>query len=290
MSEGLPLSDTRPFLNPVQDPNDGPSVGLDAAAMHDELLANQPEGARHDADICPFCVDKATRNGQSSASVTPPVESDRSGAPTQVPVDTEGGTTETMSDNTKQETLTLEAHEALLEKALREATSTTEDALERKAKEAAELAAEVEQLKAKNAELTAETARLNSELDKAQIDLKAANDQAAEIKAAAEKAAADAAKAELASQRAEQVKNLGLFKEDYIAERSSRWADIAEDAWNEQLEEWRLIKPDVASEGTGAGASQDAASAMTGTSGQLTKDVDSASSTTSPRRAALGLS
>lgn len=255
--------------------------------MHDELLANQPEGARHDSDICPFCVDKATQGGQSSASVTPPVD-DRSGAPTQVPVGTEGGTTETMTDNTKQETLTLEAHEALLEKALREATSTTEAALERKTQEASELASQVEELKAKNAELTSETARLNGELDKAQIDLKAANDRAAEMKDAADKAAADAAKAELASKRAEQVKNLGLFTEEYVAEKASKWADVADDAWAEQLEEWRLIKPDVAKEGTGAGASQDAASAMTGTSGHLTTETDTAS-TTSPRRAALGL-
>lgn len=254
--------------------------------MHDELLANQPSGARHNADICPFCIDKATQGGQSSASVTPPVESDRSGAPTQVPTTTEGGTTETMSD-TKQESMTLETHEALLEKALREATSTTEAALERKTAEASELASQVEELKAQLTEQKAETARLNGELDKAQIDLKAATDKATELEAAAAKAAEDAAKAELASKRADQVKNLGLFTEEYVQEKASKWADIADDAWAEQLEEWRLIKPDVAQEG--AGASQDAASAMTGTTGSLTKDADTASSATSPRRAALGL-
>lgn len=195
-----------------------------------------------------------------------------------------------MSTDT-QDTMSRETHDALLERAIREATSTTEAALERKIEELSAATKRADEAEAKAGELEADNARLNGELDKAQIDLKAATDKAAALESEKTEAEKAAAKAEVANERAQAVKTLGLFSEEYVQERASRWAELADDAWAEQLAEWRLIKPaEQAQEGAGSGsASQDAASAMTGSTESLTKDGTDSASTVSPRRRALGL-
>lgn len=255
--------------------------------MHDELLASRPEGASHNQDICPFCVDKATED-ESTASRIPPA----SGGPDvsdnhQIP-NTEGGTTEPMSDSA---TISQETHEALLAKAVADATVTTEKALESATNDKAELAARVEGLESDNATLKADNDRLNGELDAAQVALKAANDRVAELESDIKAKDEAAAKSELASKRADQVKNLKLYDDEYVAERASAWADLSDDAWAARLDEWAKIKPSAGTPGTPAG---DTASAMSGTSGSLTTEpssTDTARETKSPaRRAALGLS
>lgn len=245
---------------------------LKARELHDELLAAKPEGARHDVDICSFCVDKATQIA--------PAPSGPEATPT-APEDTEGGTTTAMSDEIK--TISVETHEALLEKALREATSATEQALASKIEENTKLAAEVASLTETKTTLETDNARLNKELDTAQVSLKATADEVASMKA--EKAAEDLAaqKAEIASKRAEQVKSLGLFEENFIAEKAEKWADLAEEQWAERVEEWSSARKAQPSSG-------DTASALTGTSGELTTEhTETASEKPTARRAALGL-
>src|SRR5699024_9564520 len=130
-------------------------------------------------------------------------------------------------------TISMETHEALLEKALKDAVSVTEKALESKIQENAELSATVTTLTEEKASLETETARLNTELDNTQISLKSVSDEFAALKgeiAAKEEAAL---KTELAAKRTEQVKTLGLFPEEFIADKASRWADMAEEDWNE---------------------------------------------------------
>ncbi len=240
-----------------------------------------PEGARHDVDLCPFCVEKAAQKVEVPTSG--PSGSEPSGVVNQNPT-TEGGNTD-MSNT--PETISMETHEALLEKALKDATSTTEDALGRKTEEAAGLTSRVTELETANSTLSTDNERLNKELDEAQVQLKAAKDELDAIKAEQAKATEDAKKAEIASARAEQVKNLSLFDEKYVADKASKWAELAEEEWTERLEEWRGIKP--ASEGS----SIDSASAMTGTSEELTKEpaADTANHNDKPaaRRAVLGL-
>lgn len=184
------------------------------------------------------------------------------------------------------DTISRETHEALLEKALKDATSTTEAALERKSTEASELAAKVTEFETKISELTAENAELNKKLDVVQVQLKAAQDETAALKADVAAKEEAALKSELAAKRAEQVENLGLFGKEYISEKASKWADIAEDEWNERLDEWKNFKPATPSSTT------DTASAMSGTSEDLATEppVDAASeSKPNHRRAALGL-
>ena len=257
-------------------------MGLDAVALHDELLSAMPEGARHDSDLCFFCTaDKAAQ-----ASPAPvPSDSSSSGASIDRTPTPEGGTPHTMSDTIS--TISTETHAALLEKAVKDATSTTENALARKVEEATALSAQVSELQAEKASLTTDNERLNKELDTAQVSLKNATDEVASLKA--DNAAKDEAarKADIASKRAEQVTNLNLFPKDYVTEKASKWADVSDEDWAERIEEWKQAKPATTS--TTATTTGDTASAMTGTAGDLTKDVDSASKPIPARRAALGL-
>lgn len=189
----------------------------------------------------------------------------------------EGGTKQMDTDT--QETISKETHEALLDKALRDSTAALEaekaSLTEQVATLTASLAAKTDELASANAE----NERINGELDTAQVALKTAQDESASLKADIAAKEEETAKAEIASARAAQVRNLGLFTEEYITERASRWADVEEAAWTERLDEWKVAK------GTSAASSKstDTASAMTGT-----RDVQSGGEP-SARRLALGL-
>lgn len=256
-----------------------------ALKLHDDLLAAQPEGARHDSDICPLCADKAAQTTASdpSGSGRPDVSKSET-------TSTEGGDNPTMSD------ISQAAHEALLKtavaEAVAEATKTTEAALATKTSEADTSAARVTELETELATAKADNDRLNKDLDDAQVKLKAATDKVEELEKAAKEAADAAALQEVANKRAEQVKNLKLFPEEYVSEKASKWGALTDEAWGEQLEEWKQLKPASGSEaGTGA---TETASAMTGTTEDLTKEQQDAaaaggSDKPKPRRSVLGL-
>lgn len=254
-----------------------------AVKLHDDLLAAQPDGARHDSDICPFCVEKA----QATTSRIPPGSAGPDVSEKTETTSTEGGTTPTMSD------ISQETHEALLKKAVEDAVAATEKALQAKTDEAATATSRVKELETELASVKDDNTRLNGELDSAQVQLKSATEKVAELETAAKEADEKARLTEVASKRAEQVKNLGLFTDEYVTEKASSWASFDEAAWGERLEEWKQLKP-ASAEGTKAAT--DSASAMTGTSEDLTKagEQDAASSDTdakpAARRAALGLS
>lgn len=250
-----------------------------ALKLHDDLLAAQPEGARHDSDICPFCVEKAS--AQTTAS--DPSGSGRPDVSKSENKSTEGGTTPPMSD------ISQEAHEALLKKAIEDATAATEKALAAKTEEAASATTRVKELETELESAKSDNDRLNKELDAAQVKLTSTTEEVAALKEAAAKAEEEAHLKEVASKRAEQVKNLKLFPDEYVGEKASKWAALTDEAWGEQLEEWKQLKPVTAGEGEA-----DAASAMTGTTEQLTKETketgsDAASENPKPRRSVLGL-
>lgn len=249
-----------------------------ARELHDELLQAKPADARHDADICSFCVDKAA---QSTAPVPSGPENE-----TTEPEGTEGGTTKAMADN-ENKMISEETHQALMEKALKDATSATDSALQSKVSENTELASKVETLTEENASLVTDNARLNKELDEAQVSLKAATDEVAALKTEKDEIEAAAALAETASKRSEQIRNLNLFPEEFVTERASRWAAIPDEDWAERVAEWQATaKPTAAAAGT---TTTDSASAMEGTSGQLTTETASADEPKNSRRAVLGL-
>lgn len=319
--------------------------------MHDQLLLSAPEGARHDATTCSFCVDwslsadgipsgfgrltdeakaapygdvdyadpgyqpdkvkrypidteaharaawsyinQADNAGKYSADQLSKmkgkikaalakfgvkVNSDDANAEPEVQITNsdavaEGGT------NKQMDTITQETHDALLEKALRDGTAALETEKAELTAQVAELTEAKSKLEEQVAALTAENERVNGELDKAQVELKAAADEAAALKAEAAAKAEAEAKAEVAAERASQVRNLGLFTEDYITEKASRWADFDEDAWTERLDEWKAAKGASAP----ATSATDTASAMSGTNNVNSGEQPNA------RRAILGL-
>jgi len=259
----------------------------EAIALHDQLLETAPAGARHDRDICPICVDKATE------TANPPSDPSRLAGPdvsdtNQSHTSTEGGDTRIMSDTAN--TMSQETHTALLNQAVAEATKATDAALQTVTAERDDLKAKLEVAEADKAKLTEDNARLNGDLDKAQVDLKAATDKAADLEGELVKERDDRAKADLANKRVEQVKNLGLFNDDYITdEKASAWAGLDEAAWTERVDEWSKLKPAE----PGKSPAADTASALSGTDEKLTAtpEGDTASETTkSSRRAVLGLS
>lgn len=246
---------------------------IEAKGLHDKLLAAQPEGARHDADICSFCIEDTS--SVQAAPVPPGPESART-----EPESTEGGTTKAMSDNDTK-TIAYDTHEALLEKALRENSSASEAELAQRATEIETLKNEVASLTEEKAELETDNARINASLDKAQLELKAATDEVAALKQEKADAEEAARKADIASARAEQIRNLGLFEETFIEERASRWAELDQAAWDERVEEWGNARKGE--------ASADTASAMSGGNGDLAQEVAPDNTQESARRAALAI-
>lgn len=254
--------------------------------MHDDLLASKPEGAKHDSDICPFCVEAAQ---DSTTSRIPPGSagpdvSDETDTPS-----TEGGTPNPMSDNAN--TMTMETHEALQAKAVTEAVASADKALETAQATIKDLETKVEKLEGDNAGLTTDNDRLNGELDTAQVSLKQATEKVTQLEADVAAKDEAAAKSKVAEERAAQVKNLKLYDDEYVAERASKWAELTDTAWAERLDEWsKLAKPSTEETKN----SDTAASALSGTTEDLTKTngepgSDAASEKTTARRSVLGL-
>jgi len=188
---------------------------------------------------------------------------------------------------TTTDSISKETHEALVQSAVASATKTLDSALADKTQELETAKARIETLESEKAELAADNERVNGELDSAQVELRTATQKVSDMEAAQEKAEQEAAKAELASKRAEQVKGLGLFTEEYATEKASQWADLDEAAWSSRVEEWQKLAPTQSSE-TPPGDS-----AMSGSNGAQDQAAASSTDTTkkpSARRAVLGLS
>lgn len=253
--------------------------------MHDVLLANQPDGAKHNAEICPFCVEKAS---QSTASGTLP--GSLAGPDVSENKNTEGGANPTMTDT---DMISKETHEALVRQRVEDAVRQNDAALQTMTTERAEATARAEKAETELARVTQENTELNTKLDEAAVNLNTATEKAASLE---RQIADDTAKREVetkASERASQVKNLGLFPEDYVTEKAQKWASLSDEAWAEQVESWQKLK---APEGTPSGTPADTASAMSGTTEGLTANgTDTAAggagdqATTKPSRLVLGL-
>lgn len=335
--------------------------------IHDSLLLQAPEGARHDADLCPFCVDWAvSETGTPSgfdrldlADKLAPygaVEYADPGFQTdkvkRYPIDTEAHAlaawsyihqsenaakysaddlakirvkiqeaikkfgveaedkevektkkladakatakpasktptkkkTDSASEGGKQSMedneISKETHEALLDKAVRDAVAALTTENEGLKVQVETLTSDKASADADLAALKVENERLNGDLDTAQVTLKAAQDEATSLKADLASRDEEAAKATIASDRASQVRNLGLFPEEYIADKASKWADVDEAAWEDRLDEWKALK---GTSTTSTTSTTDTASAMTGTRDGGTGHEPSA------RRAILGL-
>lgn len=221
-------------------------------------------------------LDKVSAKSPKKAS------DDKSGQQSASPDAVRGGTKQMETDTL--ETISKETHEALLAKHVADAVAALTAERDDLAKQVTTLTASLTEKSEALEKANSENERVNGELDTAQVALKAAQDEAETLKTEAADKAAEAAKAEIASARATQVRNLGLFTEEFITERSSKWAEVDEAAWTERLDEWKVAKGTSAASGSGSTTSTtETASAITGTRGTESGQQPSA------RRQALGL-
>jgi regulator of replication initiation timing len=172
-----------------------------------------------------------------------------------------------------------ETHDALLDKAVRDAQAAWETEKAALTTKVSELTPQVESLTTEVSSLKSENERLNGELDTAQVSLKTATDEVAQLRSDIAAAADKAQRDEVASTRVSQVKELGLFTEEYISEKASKWSEMDDEAWADRVEEWSKLKASAPATTT----TTDTASAMTGTRDAGTGHQPSA------RRQVLGL-
>lgn len=181
------------------------------------------------------------------------------------------------------DTITKETHEALLQKAVDDATAQLR---EEKASIEAQLATtttERDQAVKHADEVETEVSRLEGELDTAQVKLKSAEDENASLKG--DLSARDEALAlkEKAGERAEEVRALGLFPEEHIVEKAERWAGYSDDEFAEVVADWKAARSTSKEEG-----SVETASRMSGSS-EGAGSTSTKTTETSARRRVLGI-
>lgn len=189
-------------------------------AYHDQLLADQPDGANHDPAGCPLCALDAAHQGGTTADDQP-----------------KGGS--------GVSTFTQEQLDAAVAKAVAEATGPLQTKLDELTSQSAEQAQQ-DAIDAAVAEKVAELAELQTKFDAATLEAatekKAREDLeaflAAEQTKADEKAAADARK----DARIEEIKTAELpFTDEWIEENADRLAAMNDEDWAARLVEWKTL-------------------------------------------------
>lgn len=188
-------------------------------AVHDRLLAQKPEGAEHDSTGCALCAMDAADE---------PTTTERGGSP--------------MADFTQEQVDSMIA--VAVSKAIEDATGPLQSRIVEL--EASKQTDEIEAAVADaTATLSTEAARLQSELDAANVAKTAAETALADLEAARVQAEADREEAERVSQlkdkRIEEATAAAVLDEDYIKEHADRFAAMSDEDWAFNLDEWKLI-------------------------------------------------
>lgn len=184
------------------------------------------------------------------------------------------------------DTITKETHEALLNQAVAAATAELQGANTDLEAQVASLTEERDSALARAETAESETQRLEKDLDTAQVKLKTTEDEVASLRTEIETRDEEQAKAETARERADKVKNLGLFPEEYIQEKAARWAEYSEEDFAELVEDWKKAHETSGGKGD-TPATTDTASSMTGSSEGETANKSEEQGT--PRKRVLGI-
>lgn len=177
------------------------------------------------------------------------------------------------------DSITQETHEALVAKAVDDAVADRQAEISALQEQIDSLTEERDTAQARIVELETANSDIHAELDQAQVQVQSLTEERDQLKDDIAKRDEEASITELASKRAEQVRNLGLFPEDYVSEKARSWARLPDEDWAARLDEWKAVKGDAT---PSPDPSHDQASAMSGKSGEI-------SSTPTARRRVLGL-
>lgn len=180
-------------------------------ALHDRMLAEQPEGASHDAATCGLCTPGLLETASTTLT---------------------GGSVSEKT-RTEDEYNKLVSEVEALKAQVAEYSATANEA---------EVDAKVS---AATAELEQQVAALQAQLDTAVAEAETSKQQhealvaflEAEQAAQAEAAALEARKAE----RIEAVKEAAPFTDDYIAENADRWAGLSDDEFAAAINDWKAV-------------------------------------------------
>lgn len=194
------------------------SAGL--KAIHDQLLAEQPEGATHDSASCPLCAMDANHTGGTTAHDQP-----------------EGGS--------GVSTYSQEQLDAAIAKAVADATGPLQTRLDELTSQSAEQAQQ-EAIDAAVAEKVTEIAELQTKLDAATLEAATEKKAREDLEAflADEKAKLDA-KAEADARkdaRIDEIKTAELaFTDEWLEENADRLAAMSDEDWAAQLDSWKVL-------------------------------------------------
>lgn len=187
--------------------------------LHDKLLAEKPEDAIHDAEVCPIC--NPNLHPSTELESLDDVEDSSIG----------GG---------DMKTYTEEEFTAAVQEAVAPLQAEA-------AGKVADLEAELEALKADKAksEVDGQIAEVQAELDKAEIRVADAEARYDAIVAYLEAAVAEKAEAEAREARKDAriaaVKEVTALSDEVIEARLERWIAMSDEQFEEMIEDWKMI-------------------------------------------------
>ena len=177
-------------------------------AKHDELLKTMPEGASHNAEDCAICGDDSLEGDEV--------------------------------------TYTDEELQARIDEAVAEATAPLTAKIE-ELETSEEEAAIKARITEATTDLTTKVEELQAQLDKAVLEAEAAKTELADtvsyLTSVEEEKAAEEEATRIREERLTLVKEVASFPEEHIAANIDRWASMDEEAFQAQVNDWKLITP-----------------------------------------------
>lgn len=187
--------------------------------LHDRLLAMKPEGADHDPESCDLCVD-------SNAVVDPTSASAKEDAVSEITKEQLDAAVVAAREESAGRIAELEARVVSFEESQREG------AIEAAVAEAkAEAQAEIDELKTQLDAAVLEASTTKEAFDAFKSELTELETQRTE----AEEAAARK------DERLTKVAEVASFPQEHIDANAERWAAMSDEAFEQQLEDWRQI-------------------------------------------------
>ncbi len=224
--------------------------------LHDQLLANKPEGAIHEEETCPLCGVESLNANEGTTSHDQPKGGSDVNTYTQEELETAiAAVKEARLANTQVAAAGVSANVAdaitkidvlageVADQAVKANTVTQDATKDEGDAQKAELIAKIAELEAQLGKTAAADlqAKLDAAVLEAATEKKAREDLEASIEAA--KAAEEEAKVLAArkEERLTKVKEVASFPDEYLAENADRFAAMSDDDFDKAVKDWTTI-------------------------------------------------